>query len=322
MNILITGGAGFFGHHLVEHILKTTSHEVIVLDKLSYASRGLSRLAGIDGYDTPQLKILTWDLTSPLSEGMMREIGRPDLIIHAAAETHVDRSVANPRAFIESNVIGTFQILEFARHRLPHLFIYFSTDEVFGPARLGESFHDWDRYNSTNPYAASKAAAEELCLAYANTYDVPMLITHCANLFGERQHGEKFIPKLVRSILEGDEIRILHPCSRSYIHCRNAADCLLYLAAKTWKRDKINIPGQTEIDNLDLARYVADVIGKPGRFVIAGADAARPNHDRRYAMDGSRLEALGWKPPVDFWPALEKTVRWMIEPRNVRWLYD
>src|ERR1700674_4600766 len=196
--ILVTGGAGFIASHFIDRVLRTTDWNIVVLDKFTYASNGLARLKEIGAYDNPRVKIHVVDAARPMSSCLMKEIGHVDYLMHMAAGTHVDNSIACPRDFVEANVFGTFEMLEFAR-RIPGLqkFVYFSTDEVFGPAAEGQKFEEWDRYNSCNPYSATKACGEELALAWANTYSVPIIITHTMNVIGERQHREKFLPRVV-----------------------------------------------------------------------------------------------------------------------------
>lgn len=329
MRILITGGAGFAGHHFVEHFLRHTDWEIVILDKLTYASNGLDRLREIAAIDNPRVKVLAADFSSKLSDGVVKEIGQVDYILHMGAETHVDHSIVDALPFLMTNVIGTYHMLEFARQQ-PRLqkFVYSSTDEVFGPAPQMMKFSEWERYNSGNPYAASKAGGEELCLAYANTHKVPVIITHTMNLFGERQHPEKFIPLCVKKIAMGQKITIhanaskTHAGSRFYIHCRNAADAILFLlksSADIMAYKKFNIVGQKEVDNLKLAQLIAEIMGKPLDYEMVDFHSTRPGHDLRYALDGKLMKTLGWEPPVDFEKSLERTVRWTLE--NNRWLF-
>lgn len=334
--ILITGGAGFAGHHFVEHIMKTTDWQIVVLDKLTYASAGLDRLRGVDFYPHSRIEVLTADCSRPYPEGLAREIGLVDYILHMAAETHVDRSIREPAAFIEANILGTLYTLEFARKVRPIQFIYFGTDEVFGPNYSPIGFEEWHRYNSTNPYAATKAGAEELCLAYSNTHGVPLLITHCMNLFGERQHPEKFIPLAIRSVLEQKEILLhgcrreekqnmahldkIHPGARSYIHCRNAAAAMVFLLNREqYRRDKINIAGEVEVDHVAMVEFIGEVLDKPVHYRLVEHMATRPGNDLRYGLDGTLLTRMGWRPPEAFWSSLEKTIHWTVA--NPRWLY-
>jgi dTDP-D-glucose 4,6-dehydratase len=175
--ILITGGAGFAGHRVVEHVLKNTDWEVVVLDRLNYAANGFDRLRDIEAFDDRRVTTLTADFSQPISPGIKREIGTLDFILHMGAETHVDNSILDPLPFVMSNVVGTLGILQFAREQSNlKQFIYFSTDEVFGPANEGVAYQEWDRYDSRNPYAAAKAGGEELAMAFANTYGIPVLV--------------------------------------------------------------------------------------------------------------------------------------------------
>jgi dTDP-glucose 4,6-dehydratase len=324
--VLVTGGAGFFGHHLIEHILKNTDWEIIVLDKLSYASSGFARLRDINVLDEKRLTVFTTDITRPIEVGLRKEIGEVDYIVHTAAETHVDNSIVYARPFAETNVLGTLEILELARtmDNLQQM-IYFSTDEVFGPADEGVFHKEWDAYNSTNPYAATKASGEELCMAFANTHGIPILVSHTMNLFGERQHPEKFIPKIMSLVLRGKPVTIHADASktkagtRHYIHCRNVADAVLHLLnLPQFKRDKINIVGEREVSNLEMAQYVAGFMGMPLEYEMVDFHSQRPGHDLRYALDGSKLSKLGWRHPKSFEESLRKVIEWTLENRN--WL--
>jgi dTDP-glucose 4,6-dehydratase len=324
MKILITGAAGFIGHHFVEQILKTTDHEIVIIDKLTYASSGFSRLRDIGAYDHPKIKIFTHDFCYPIEGSLINEIGTPDWIVHMGAETHVDKSIQDPFPFVMSNVIGTYQMLEFAKAVKPKKFLYFSTDEVFGDAPPGTSYLEWDRYNSRNPYAASKAGGEELCLAYANSYGIPMIITHTMNVFGERQHKEKFIPIVMNKLRHGERLQIhcTHgkPASRAWIHARNASSAILFLLENTRPdvRDKFNITGEVEFNNLDLAMIIANSMGKTLVYDLVDYYDGRPGHDPRYMLDGSKLRQMGWHMPKNFDESLAKTIDWTF--KNLRWL--
>ena len=209
MKVIVTGGCGFVGHHVIEHFLKTTDWEIITFDKLSYASRGLDRVRDINAFDDKRVSFFSLDFTREISEGIVGLCKDVDYILHLGAETHVDNSISDPKSFVYANVVGTFNMLEFARQCEDlKAFVYFSTDEVFGPAPKGVEYKEWDRYNSTNPYSATKAGGEELVLSYMNTYGVKGFITHCMNIFGERQHPEKFIPLCIRKIEKGEKVYI------------------------------------------------------------------------------------------------------------------
>lgn len=325
MKILVTGGCGFLGHHFVEHLIKTTDWDIVVLDKLTYAANGFDRLRDIEVFDDKRVRCFTHDMNKQMSVGIAREIGNVDYIVHLAAETHVDNSITDPEPFIKANVMGTFHVLEFAK-TIPTLqkMVYFSTDEIFGPAPENIAYKEWDRYNSTNPYSASKAGGEELCLAWANTYKTPVLITHTMNIFGERQHPEKFIPMTIKKILN-DEIITIHANkeltkagSRFWIHARNVANAIMFILNNGEVRDKYNIVGEKELDNLEIAKFIADVMGKTLRYKMVDFHSSRPGHDLRYALDGKKMEGMGWAVPMSFEKSLEKTIKWFV--KNQKWL--
>jgi len=344
MKVLITGGCGFIGHHLVEHLYKTTDWELIVIDKLSYATRGFDRfrnnglLNNISNINTKgtegRFKLFTWDLCSPLSDGMIYELGDINYIIHMAAETHVDNSISNPVYFMKNNIDMTINLLEYAR-KLKNLqeFLYFSTDEVFGPASFNindtnqeadkYSYSEWDRHRPTNPYSASKSASENICLSYQNTYKLPLKIINVMNAFGERQHVEKFIPKVIKSLLNNQSIEIhsdnnMNSGTRFYIHARNIADAVLFIIKNGKQGDKFNITGEREISNLEMAQTIADIMNIPLKYTMENDNLNRPGHDLRYSLDGSKLIEMGWKHPVSFSESLRKTIEWTV--KNPEWL--
>jgi dTDP-glucose 4,6-dehydratase len=334
--IIVTGAAGFIGHHIVEHFLKNTDAKIYVFDKLTYSSNGLDRLRDINVFDENRVQIFTIDLTQPIPIGVYQEVKDATHILHLAAESHVDNSITDPIPFVMSNVLGTAQILNFTR-QLDNLelMVYFSTDEVFGPAPDGYSYKEWDRYKSSNPYAAAKAGGEELCIAFENTYKVPVIITHCMNVVGERQHPEKFVPLVIRKALHGEMVTIhSHPDktragSRFYIHARNVADAVHFLMDYNLNNpnhqltmgDKFNIVGEKELDNRELALMLADFVGKPLIYEMSDFHSARPGHDLRYALNGSKMAQMGWTPKVSIEESLKKIVEWTLKPENSKWLY-
>ncbi len=325
MRVLLTGGCGFVGHHMVEHFLKNTNWQITILDRLTYASMGLTRLRDIKVFSEDRVNVLTNNFTEPINEGLAEEIGQLDYIFHLGAETHVDRSIDDAEPFVMSNVMGTLRLLEFARtQKKLKKFFYFSTDEVFGPAPGSMSYKEWDRYNSGNPYAAAKAGGEELCLAFGNTHKVPVVITHCMNIFGERQHPEKYIPLVINKVLNGTKV-LIHsdqnkkiPGSRFWIHARNVAAAIMFLIEKAETQDKYNIVGEKEVDNLEMALFIAKIIGKPLNYELVDFHSSRPGHDLRYGLDGEKMHNMGWRLPVNFEDSLEKTVTWFLN--NKTWL--
>lgn len=326
MKVIITGACGFIGHHLVEHIIKETNYEIIIIDKLSYSSNGFNRLRDINYLDNNRIKVLTTNLVLPFEEGLIKEIGFDiSYIIHMAAETHVDNSIKNPKLFIENNILSTFNLLEFAK-KLPNLkqFFYFSTDEVFGPALNNTLYKENDRHNPTNPYSASKSAAEQICVAYENTYKIPLIIVNVMNAFGERQHVEKFIPLCIKKILN-DETVYIHSYpnkkisgTRFYIHGRNIASAVLFLIKNGKIGEKYNIAGEKEVSNLEMAKKIAKYMNKELKYEMVDFHSDRPGHDLRYGLDGSKLYDLGFKLPLDFETSLKKTVEWTL--LNQKWL--
>jgi dTDP-glucose 4,6-dehydratase len=338
--ILITGGCGFAGHHAVEHFLKNTDWDIVILDKMTYAASGLDRVRDINAFDDKRVSFFSVDLTRPISIGIAQECGWIDYILHMAAETHVDNSIKDPVSFVYANIIGTMNMLEFSRNINPHKFVYFSTDEVYGPAapigglgavngcgynlELCHTYKEWDRYNATNPYSATKAGAEQLVLSYMNTYGVQGFIVNCMNIFGERQHPEKFIPICIRKIRDGEKITIhgskdkKESGSRFYIHARNVAAAVHWLLDKAYQRDKYNIVGEKEVSNLALALKIGKIMGKPVDFEIVDFHSSRPGHDLRYGLDGWKLKDMGYEIPVSIDESLKKTVEWTL--RNPKWL--
>jgi len=326
--ILITGGCGFVGHHCVEAVLKNTDWEILALDRLDI-SGSLEKLRDIEIWEKEKhrVKFVWWDLKSELNDYVKKDIGEVDYIWHLAAASHVDRSIADPLSFVMDNVVGTVNLLNFARQlKNLQMMIYFSTDEVFGPAPEGVLYKEWDRYRSGNPYAATKAGAEELCVAFHNTYKLPVLITHTMNIFGERQHPEKFIPLVIKKILKGETV-IVHadktktkPGSRFWIHARNVCNALFFLIEKGQIGDKYNIVGEKELNNLELAQFIAKVLGKELKYEMVNWHASRPGHDLRYSLDGTKLKEMGFVLPKTFEESLEKTIKWMADEKNIRWL--
>jgi len=335
--ILITGGAGFIAHHVIDKILSTTDWEIITLDRLDF-SGNLNRLKEVVSLypesEQKRVKVVHHDLKAELNPEIIATIGHVDLISHLAAGSHVDRSITYPLEFVMDNVVGTANILDYAR-KLDSLerFAYFSTDEVFGPAPKGVNYKENDRYNSTNPYSASKAGAEELVVAFENTYGLPSIITHTMNVFGERQNPEKYIPMVIKKVKDGEVVTVHSnqektvAGSRHYIHAEDVADALMFLFnydMSTIEQDKtgakcqkFNIVGKDEIDNLSLAQFIAKVQNKNLNYEMIDFHSQRPGHDLRYALDGTKMRKMGWEPDSAY-ERLESTINWTL--KNDRWL--
>lgn len=342
MKILLTGGCGFLGHHIVESLLKTTGAKIVVLDKMTYASSGFDRLRDIQAFDDARVQVLGCDVSQPIPEGISREIGEVDYVIHAAAETHVDNSIVDPLPFLQSNVIGTHHLLMWMRSlkTLRRAFLV-STDEVYGPAQFGDDVAGFDEqapFRPANPYAAAKAGGECVAMAYANTYKLPITIVNTMNLVGERQHHEKMVPKCIRAALLGELLTIHADPTRTfsgtrfYLHCRTYAHALNFLIDLDQKPGldspseiqqhgmprKIHVCGEREISNLDLAQMIAGFVDKPLHYELVSWHASRPGHDLRYAMSDKLIQELGWERPMNIEASLEKTVRWYLD--HPRWL--
>jgi len=336
--VLITGGAGFIAHHIIAYIIKNTDWEIITIDRLDI-SGNLNRLHEIlDNFapeDKKRLKIVFHDLKAEINSQIMSAIGEPDIILHLAAASHVDRSISYPMEFVFDNVVGTVNLLDFARKlKKIEKFVYFSTDEIFGNAPEGVSYNEYDRYNSTNPYSASKASAEEFCVAYENTYKLPIYITHTMNVFGERQHPEKFIPMTIQRVRDAEKVFIhsnkekTKAGSRHYIHAQDVADGLMFiLNLKNYshkgdfgnaKCPKFNLVGPEEIDNLSLAEKIANVQNKKLIYELIDNHSSRPGHDLRYSLSSDLLKSLGWEPKIKLSKRIEEVVDWSL--KNNHWL--
>ena len=338
--VLITGGAGFIAHHVIDKILKETDWNIVSLDRLDI-SGNLNRLHDMLQDHDPRevarrLRIIFHDLKAEVNSQIIADIGPVDIVLHLAAGSHVDRSITYPMEFVQDNVVGTVNMLDYARKHLPNLerFVYFSTDEIYGIAPPGVAYKEYDRYNSTNPYSASKAAAEEFCVAYENTYKMPIIVTHTMNVFGERQHPEKFIPATIQKVRDGETV-VIHADpsrtvagSRMYIHARDVAEGLMFiLNLENYQHTgdyghahcpKFNLVGTEEIDNLTLAQMIAAAVGKELKYEMTDFHTSRPGHDMRYALDGGLLASLGWEPKIKLSERIKGMVDWTLE--NERWL--
>lgn len=330
MRILITGSAGFLGSHTVEHFLENTSWEIVGLD--SFRHRGDSeRVYHLLG---DRYKIFNCDLSAPISERLLKKIGDIDVILNLASDSHVDRSIIDPVPFVQNNLNLMLSVLEMSKALNPSMFIHCSTDEVFGPA-LNKHCHKEDEpFLPSNPYSASKSAQECIAFSYWRTFGLPLVITRCMNLIGERQDKEKFLPLLISKIFRDEQVTI-HGSqkvvgSRMYLHCRNLADAWMFLIKKTAPTkykdsmdtiqvpDRYNIAGLEEIDNLELAQMVANVLNRKLKYTLVDFHHQRAGHDRRYALDSTKITNLGWVAPVSFKESLEKTIRWTIN--NPEWM--
>lgn len=330
MRVLITGMLGFVGHHVAEHLLCSTDWELVGLDRIDETSTH-HRMRWLKCWpECAKRCTFVWhDLRAPINTTVERQIGPVDVVLHLAANTHVNRSIVDPLAFVLDNVVGTTNLLEWWRghvkDRPDPLLVHMSTDEVFGPAAEGQLFKEFDRYNSANPYSGSKSGAEELVVAYSNTYKFKAAVCHIMNIFGERQHPEKFVPMTIGKVLRGETV-LIHadkgrPGTRFYCHAENVARALHWLVdhrADAPRFDKWNIVGEREVSNLEMAELIAKFTGRPLKYELVDADTLRPGHDFRYSLDGSKLKAAGFEYRLGFEEALERVVKWSLE--NPEWL--
>ena len=336
--ILVTGGAGFIGHHFIEHILVNTDWNIVNLDRLDF-SGNYNRLHELSESHSPdvmkRLRCIFHDLRAEINPHVAKMIGDVDIVAHLAAGSHVDRSITQPIDFVMDNVVGTANILDYAR-KVDNLerFVYFSTDEVFGPALDGSCFSEYDRYNATNPYSASKAGGEELVVAYENTYGLPAIITHTMNVFGERQHPEKFVPLCAKKVMDNETVyihadpRTMVPGTRHYVDARDVAEAVLFLLTEVdysklpapprgASIQKFNVAGTTAISNLDMAKLIAEHQGKELKYELAAIPSNRPGHDLHYSLDGTRMADMGWKANSPY-TRMQEVLDWTIA--NKRWL--
>lgn len=307
--LLVTGGAGFIGSNFIRYWMEKYPEDSITnLDVLTYAGN-LANLKDVENnprYKFVQGNILDKELVDTL-------VAECDKIVHFAAETHVDRSILGPEAFIETNIKGTFVLLEAARKHKKH-FHHISTDEVFGSLALDtkEKFTENTIYSPRSPYSASKASSDHLVHAYADTFQVPISITNCSNNFGPYQHPEKFIPRMITNIIDGENIKVygdgLYVRDWLFVkdHCR-AIDMILH----DGKVGEAYVVGgmSEDINNLEVAKLILGYMGVGEDRIEFVTD--RPGHDRRYAVDWSRIHReLGWEPEHDFKDWLKETVDW------------
>lgn len=325
--VLLTGGSGFIGHHCIDHFLVNTDWEIVVLDSLTYAGdTGKIYDSKIVQNNLKRVKVFWHDLNAPIMDSLKRRIGKINYIINMASESHVDNSIANPVPFVINNVRLMLNMMEYARETNPETFIQFSTDEVFGPTDNEKSrgFAEWSLMIPSNPYSGSKAAQEVLGISYWRTYKLPLIIVNVMNNFGERQNREKFIPKVIHSVINNEKV-IIHgneteSGSRNYLHARNTADAILFLLKlkspsffpQCEKPDKYNIVGDKQVNNLDMARFIAKELDKPLNYELVDFHKTRPGHDPHYGLDGSKLKELGWEAPFGFEESLRKVIKWTV----------
>ncbi|MEZ5550297.1 MAG: dTDP-glucose 4,6-dehydratase [Pseudomonadales bacterium] len=333
MKVFVTGGAGFIGSALIRHLISTTDCSVVNIDKLTYAGNleSLESVVGSKKYLFEQIDICDRERVEHLFS-----THQPDAIIHLAAESHVDRSIDGPETFIETNLIGTFRLLECARNyrdRLPQSraesfrFLHVSTDEVFGDlAESGERFHETTPYAPSSPYAATKAGSDHLVRAWTRTYGLPALITNCSNNYGPYQFPEKLIPHMILNALAGKPLPVYGDGNqiRDWLYVEDHARALWQVLQNGDIGSTYNVGGKNEKRNLEVVQLICKVLNE-----LAPAPTGqtcyedlitfvkdRPGHDTRYAIDATKIEMeLGWSPQECFDTGLQKTIGWYLKNR-------
>ncbi|MEY4846924.1 MAG: dTDP-glucose 4,6-dehydratase 2 [Pseudomonadota bacterium] len=326
MRILVTGGAGFIGS-AVARIAIADGHDVMVVDKLTYAGN-LSTLKTVAS--NPHFQLLQADICDEDAIAGAMTTFEPDAVMHLAAESHVDRSITGAGVFVETNIVGTFKLLQAARgywerlpadRKAPFRFLHISTDEVYGSLGKDGLFREDTPYDPRSPYSASKAASDHLASAWHHTYGLPVLISNCSNNYGPYHLPEKLIPLMILNGLEGKELPVYGDGGniRDWLYVDDHARALLTIVAKGRVGQTYNVGGRNERTNLDVVQRICDLLDK-----YAPADAARrglvkfvkdrPGHDQRYAIDATKLETeLGWRANENFETGIERTIRWYLD---------
>ncbi|MDD3725670.1 MAG: dTDP-glucose 4,6-dehydratase [Candidatus Ratteibacteria bacterium] len=305
MKLVVTGGAGFIGSHFIRYILNNyPDYRVLNIDKLTYAGN-IENIKDVENH--PNYRFLKADICE---RGIEEAITDYDVVINFAAESHVDRSIQEPEAFLKTDVMGTFNLLEISRKKGIQRYIQISTDEVFGSADEGQMFYEESPLNPSSPYSASKAAADLLALSYYRTYKTPVIIIRSTNNYGPNQYPEKFIPLFITNAIE-DKILPLYGDGKNVRdwlfvldNCRGI-DVILHRG----KEGEIyNIAGGNEKENIFIAKKILEYLGKPDTLIKFVKD--RPGHDRRYSISCEKIKRLGWQPIVSLEEGLKQTVGW------------
>jgi dTDP-glucose 4,6-dehydratase len=302
MKIMITGGAGFIGSNFVHYIAnKYDDYEITVLDKLTYAG-DMENLAGLDNINFIKGDIADVDASS-------RAMEDADYVVNFAAETHVDKSIADPASFVKSDVLGTQNLLELVRKYDVEKYIQISTDEVYGSI-LDGSFKETDNIDPSSPYSASKAGGDLLVSAYYKTYGIPVMITRSSNNFGPRQFPEKLIPLFILKALHDEKLPVYGDGKnvRDWIYVEDNCAGVDTVLHKGKIGEVYNIGGGNEKNNLEITKLILEKLGKPESLIQHVED--RLGHDRRYSLDATKTKKLGWEPKWTFEDAMEKTVNW------------
>jgi dTDP-glucose 4,6-dehydratase len=326
MRVLVTGGAGFIGSAVCRHFVLDLGYEVVTLDKLTYAGN-LASLAPVAS--NPQYKFERIDICDNVAVRNAFSKYLPDAVVHLAAESHVDRSISGSDIFVQTNVVGTFVLLEAAREYLKaneHLrsdfrFVHVSTDEVYGSLSEIGLFNEESPYNPSSPYSATKAASDHIAKAWHHTYGLPVIVSNCSNNYGPYQFPEKLIPLMVLNALDGTPLPVYGTGSnvRDWLYVEDHARALGLILKSGLPGETYNVGGRNERRNIDVVKQIClcmdELLGsnfRHDRLITFVTD--RPGHDQRYAIDASKLEnELGWRAQETFETGIKKTVRWYLE---------
>ncbi len=310
MNVLVTGGCGFIGSHFLRYMMKAYPDDSFIsLDALTYAGNK-NNIA--DLLHRAQLTMVEGNIRDASLVDALFATYKPDVVVHFAAETHVDRSITGPQIFLETNVMGTGVLLDTCLRYGIGRFHHVSTDEVYGalPLEGGVRFTEQSPLQPTSPYAASKASSDLLALSYYKTYGLPVTISRCSNNYGTHQYPEKLIPLMIQKALQGESLPVYGDGSniRDWIHVVDHCRAIDFILQKGKVGEVYNIGAREEISNIDLVKRMLDVLGKPHELITYVPD--RLGHDLRYAIDSSKLESLGWKPEYTIEDTLTGIVEW------------
>ncbi|UYO53941.1 dTDP-glucose 4,6-dehydratase [Rhodopseudomonas palustris] len=329
---LVTGGAGFIGSAVVRRLIGSTPHQVLVVDKLTYAGN-LDSLAPVS--DDPRFRFVRADIVEQGTMRLLFEEFSPDVVMHLAAESHVDRSIDGPGDFIQANIVGTYSLLQAALAHWRSLqparksgfrFHHISTDEVFGSLGAKGLFREDTPYQPKSPYSASKAGSDHLVRAWHHTYGLPVVITNCSNNYGPYHFPEKLIPLAIIKALHGEAIPVYGTGAnvRDWLHVEDHADALLLAAERGEIGESYNIGGRNERTNLEVVQAICRLLDELAPDAAIGSRAKlisfvtdRPGHDARYAIDASKVEReLGWRARYTFDDGLRQTVQWYLDNRT------
>ena len=313
--ILVTGGAGFIGSNFVRMMLAESDHQLVNLDLLTYAGN-LENLADVEGQEN--YTFVKGDIADPAAMQAVFADHEPEVVVHFAAESHVDRSVLDATAFVQTNVIGTQVLLDQSRHHGVRRFVHVSTDEVYGSLGAWGYFTEETPIQSNSPYSSSKAGSDLLVRAAVHTHDMDCVITRCSNNYGPYQFPEKLIPLMIANAYEDKSLPIYGDGKnvRDWIHVLDHCRGIRRAMEDGQKGEVYNFGGDAERENLFVVKEILKLVGKGEDLLTYVKD--RPGHDRRYAMDSSKARAqLGWTPTFTFEEGLEQTVRWYLD--NQEW---